>query len=230
MPLFAPAAELISRPLPRDARLCTLAELESRKTDLPRLSSGWPEFDQAIGGGFPVSQISECSAPEGSSGLSLLEHQLLWVARQRQQFAGLIDAFDRFDPGSSDPALLDSLLWMRASGVAQAMKAADIVVRDDNFGLLLLDLRDASARDLRRIPSQQWYRLQRAVQENHTTVITFTPFPTVVSARLRISFDLWERPVSGLPIDDIPRELFARSLARSSQHHGHKLRPHQRSA
>jgi hypothetical protein len=218
-----------SRKLPAwvgsDPRLCSLAQLEARQAEVPTFATGWPRFDEVLGGGFPRAQLSECSAPAASCGLSLLQHQLLLAARRQQQLVGLIDAFDRFDPASSDPALLDSLLWLRIQGnVAQAMKAADIVLRDENFGLILLDLREAAARDLRRIPAQQWYRLQRAAQEHQTTLLAFTPFPVAVSARLRLRFRAWNRPASPLPLDDLPRSLLVEAITANLQQESASLR------
>lgn len=198
----------LSQTLTQELRLTTLAEMEAREREHPVLPSGWAGLDGLLGGGLLQGTLTECSGPTGAScGLTLLQHQLLSVARQQQQFAALIDAFDRFDPASSDPCLLESLLWIRGEGVPQALKAADILLRDDNFGLVLLDLRDAAARQLRKVPGQQWYRLQRAAQDNATTLVVFTPFPAVVSARLRVEFFPWAPlPAEADPLDDLPRE------------------------
>lgn len=205
--------QALARLAAADPRLCRLVELEKRRPPKPTFATGWDTLDAALGGGFPLGELSECSAPPTSCGLSTLQHQLLLAARRRQLLVAWVDPFDCFDPGSSDPPLLESLLWLRPQTVAQAMKATDILLRDDNFGLILLDLREATAQDLRRIPAQHWYRFQHAARENETTLLAFTPFPVAVSASRRLRFSGWERPAPAKPLDDVPRSAFAATLA-----------------
>src|SRR6185436_18590070 len=64
--------------------------------------------------------------------------------------------------------------------------AADLLARDANLGLVVLDLRRAPESDLRRIPGPQWYRLQRAVEPTDLALVVFTPRPSVPSAQLRL--------------------------------------------
>lgn len=218
---MAVSAQLETRPpWARGLRLHTLAELAVQEAALPHFPIGWQEIDEALGGGLPCGALTECSAPVDSCGLTLLQHQLLTVTRERRQFIALVDAFDRFDPASSDPALLENLLWVRGEGAAQAMKAVDILVRDNNFGIILLDLRDAPARALRRIPAQHWYRLQRAARESDAILIAFTPFPTVASARVRLEFSPWGRHPATVPLDDLPRSELVRQLRWTPRFHG----------
>lgn len=200
--------------------LRSLAELEVKAAALPHFSIGWREFDGVLGGGLPCGALTECSGPLGSCGLTSLQHQLLAVARERQHFIAMVDAFDRFDPASSDPELLKNLLWVRGEGVSQAMKSVDILVRDNNFGIILLDLRDAPVGALRRIPTQHWYRLQRAARETEATLVVFTPFPLVASARVRLEFSSWGRCSIAIPLDDTPRRDLASQFRWSHRFHG----------
>ncbi len=171
-------------------QLTSLAALEERQGEAGGgLSTGLAALDRRLGGGLPRGALSELSGPVGSLGLTTLQHGLLRSAREAQLFAAFVDGFDRFDPGSCPAALREGLLWVRGDGrVPQVLKAADLLVRDPNFGLLLLDLREAAARELRRVPAQHWYRLQRAVRESGGTLALFTPFPLAPSATLRVRF------------------------------------------
>src|SRR3954469_13235423 len=74
------------------------------------LHTGLQFLDQAIGGGFPKSAITELIAPKLSAGSASLMHALLRSARRDQHFVALIDGADSFDPGSSGNSALRHLL------------------------------------------------------------------------------------------------------------------------
>lgn len=226
----APSAFLPQSPLPssspssalpawaRGLRLARLGELEARQANHPLWATGHAALDHDLGGGLPRGTITELSGPaSGSLGLTGLQHQLLLAARQAQAFTALIDEFDRFDVESCAPELRTSLLWVRGQGrVPQALKAADLLVRDPNFGLLLLDLREAEARALHRVPAQQWYRLQRAVRESDSLLIAFTPIPTIAAAATRLRF----QPPTGTELrwDTLRRSTNLQPLASTATH------------
>jgi hypothetical protein len=173
----------------RGLRLASLRELEARQAHHPPWPTGHGALDRDLGGGLVRGTLTECAGAVGSLGLTGLQHQLLLAARQTPVFTALIDAGDRFDPGSCPAALRAGLLWVRGDGtIPQALKAADLLARDPNFGLLLLDLREAEHRALRRVPAQQWYRLQQAVRESDALLVAFTPFPTIAAAGTRLAF------------------------------------------
>lgn len=148
--------------------------------------TGLAAVDDALGGGLPQGAITEwiCAAP--SCGGQLVFARLLAAARAARQRVALIDACDAFDPASHEPDSYRHLVWVRCAGVAPALQVADLVVRDINFGLVVLDLKQADARELRRTPSTLWYRLQRAVAPTTLVLGVFTTRPTVPSAQLRL--------------------------------------------
>ncbi len=145
-----------------------------------------PAIDEATGG-LPLSALTEivCGAP--SCGSHLLLHQLLAVTRRARQRVALIDSADSFDPESCPPDLLTHLLWIRCASTATALQAADLVARDANLGLVILDLRCARETELRRIPSPQWYRLQRAVEPTDLALVVQTPRASIPSAHVRFA-------------------------------------------
>ena len=90
-----------------------------------------------------------------------------------------------------------------ANSVVGGMFAAgfmDLLTRDANLGLVVLDLRRAPPADLRRIPGPQWYRLQRAVEPTDLALIVLTPRASVVSAQLRFVLDR-SHPASALGLE-----------------------------
>lgn len=172
------------------------------------LPTGILVLDQAAGG-LPLGAVTElvCAAP--SCGSYLLLGQLLAVTRATRTRVALIDAMDSFDPGSFPIDLLAHLLWVRCPATVRAsaqnkntsttlaLQAADLLSRDANLGLVILDLRHAPESELRRIPGPQWYRFQRAVEPADLALIVFTPRPSVPSAQLRLVLD-----------PSLPREAF----------------------
>ena len=164
-------------------------------------------------GGLPLSAITEmvCAAP--SCGGHLLIGQLLAATRTTRTRVALIDGTDSFDPASFDDDLLAHLVWVRCAGTSAALNAADLLARDANLGLVVLDLRRAPESELRRTPSTQWYRLQRAVEPTDLAFVVETPRAFVPSAQLR--FQLTTSHASAAL--DRPRATLVAELAPSLQ-------------
>jgi hypothetical protein len=158
------------------------------RTPPATLPTGWPALDDATGG-LPKGALTEviCAAP--SCGSQLLLGQLLRHTRAQNLRIALIDSPDAFDPASWPPSWLEHLIWVRAQNPSAALQVADLFARDANFGLLVLDLRHTDERDLRRIPAQQWYRLQRAIEQSGAPFLIQTPQACVPSAQLRFSLE-----------------------------------------
>ncbi|HEY4247767.1 MAG TPA: hypothetical protein VGM64_12990 [Lacunisphaera sp.] len=163
--------------------------LASRFPTLPRragrvLASGIPAIDAARGG-LPLGGVTEIVAHSPSSGAQLVLSQLLSITRAQRQRVVLIDTTDCFDPASLPEDHLVHLLWVRCQNTTQAVQATDLLARDANLSLVCLDLRDAPAVDLRRIPGSQWYRLQRATEPADLALLVLTPHACVPSAEVR---------------------------------------------
>lgn len=150
------------------------------------LRTGVPAIDDATGG-LPIAAVTEIVCPPPSSGGQSLLQQLLGVTRQARQRVALIDSHDSFDPCSYPEDELAHLLWVRCSSTAIALQAADLLARDANLALVVLDLRCAVETEFRRIPGPQWYRLQRAVESTDLALVVKTPRPAVPSAQVRFT-------------------------------------------
>jgi hypothetical protein len=147
------------------------------------LLAGWPAFDAAAGEGLPKGDIAELHCPHHGGATALA--QLLDAARERRHFVALIDGCDGFDPTAMDAATLARMLWVRCRTAAEAVRAADLLLRDGNLPLVLLNLRGCA--DAARIPSQAWYRLQRIVEQSGVALLVLTPRPMIPSARVRVA-------------------------------------------
>ena len=154
-----------------------------------RLATGLPLIDEAIEGGLPKSAITELSSPNVSAGSALLICALLERAHRDGYFLGLIDGRDSFDPQSLGPGRLRNLLWIRCTKAFDAVKAADLLLRDGNFPLLILDLVLNLPGELRKIPQTTWYRLQRLVEAAPTAFLVLTRASILSSAQLKLSLN-----------------------------------------
>ncbi|MSU66096.1 MAG: hypothetical protein EXS38_08375 [Opitutus sp.] len=144
----------------------------------------------SLTGGLPHAAVTEfvCAAP--SCGGQLLLGQLLAATRATATRVALVDGTDSFDPASFSEDQLAHLVWIRCGKTSEALSAADLLARDANLGLVVLDLRRAPETDLRRIPGPQWYRFQRAVESTDLVLVVITPRPAVPSAQLRFLLDV----------------------------------------
>ena len=67
-----------------------------------------------------------------------------------------------------------------------AVKAADFLLRDGNFPLVIVDLVLNPPQELRKIPQTSWYRLQRLVESSPTACLILSRQSIVSSAQLKI--------------------------------------------
>jgi hypothetical protein len=148
-------------------------------------------LDRAAGGGLPKSAITELISPQISAGSASIIHVLL---QKTSGAAGpflpgpiaLIDGRDSFDPQSCDNFSLSHLLWVRCTKASETVKAADLLLRDGNFPLVIVDLVLNAPDELRKIPQTSWYRLQRLVESISTACLVLTRHNLVGSAQLKI--------------------------------------------
>ena len=66
------------------------------------------------------------------------------------------------------------------------MQAADLLLRDGNFPLVILDLVLNPLAELRRIPLSNWYRLQRLVEPAPSAFLVLTPRSMISSAQWKL--------------------------------------------
>ena len=104
------------------------------------LTTGLPCLEKPIGGGLPGGAITELISPGTSAGSASLIHALVHCAYRDNYFLALIDGRDSFDPCGLDNDWLRHLLWVRCSKASEAVKAADLLLRDGNFPLVIVDL------------------------------------------------------------------------------------------
>src|SRR5438477_11638095 len=153
---------------------------------LNQIVTGIPVLDQATGRGLAKGSITEIISAQPSAGSALLIHNLLRVAQRQRFFIALVDGRDSFDVQTASPSALPYLFWVRCEKATEATKAADFLLRDGNFPLVLLDLILNSADELRHIRPTTWYRLQRLVESAPTAFLVMSRHNMVASASTKI--------------------------------------------
>lgn len=148
--------------------------------------TGFSTID-AICGGFPKGKISEVVAENRHCGSTTLIHALLHRAVEENKVVTFIDSADTLDVCQIDEAVLHRMVWVRCRSAEEAMKAADLVLRDNNFPLVFLDMVSSAPSKLRKISATAWYRFQRLMEETSTVCAVFTPQPMVTPASVRIA-------------------------------------------
>lgn len=150
------------------------SSLSSLGEEPTRDAMGLPEVDALLGGGVPRGRIVEIAGPSSSGRTSLA---LGWLARVTRagEVAAVVDVADALDPPSAAAAgvVLPRILWVRAPGLREALRATERLLHTRGFALVLLDL-DApgvAARDAAdRTRSGSWLRLSRAAASARTSV------------------------------------------------------------
>lgn len=134
---------------------------------------------------FPAGAISELIG----EGLALWLAGLLAEPGEGGPLPGfvLIDGADRFDPASHTAAACSRLLWVRCRDVREALKAADLLVRDGNIPFVLLDLGGLPATELRSIPASAWWRLKLGCEAVSCRLVVLAAVPLVTCASLRLT-------------------------------------------
>lgn len=134
--------------------------------------TGLPAIDTALGG-LPRGQLSEIVGRRSSGRTTILCHMLA-AAAARGEAVAVIDACDRFDPGSAEAAgvELSKLLWVRETGdAARALKALNLVLQAGGFGLVAFDVADVHARMLQQFPYTTWMRIARVIEGSQTSAV-----------------------------------------------------------
>jgi hypothetical protein len=150
----------------------------------------------------------------------LLAH-LVWVrggGRTAAPVSASVATWERRDHMAADPATLSlgaGAATSSAPALARALQAADLLARDANLGLVVLDLRAAGAADFRRTPATHWYRLQHAAETAGLPLVVLTPRAAVPSARIRFVLGVSH----ALPALTLARTTLLATLAPRLQRH-----------
>jgi hypothetical protein len=148
-----------------------------------RLRTGCNALDRR--GGLLRGSLTEvCGSLAGGQ---MVMAALFEAAAREAFFVSLIDGADAFEPADWPGEQLGRVLWVRCREAETALKAADLLLRDGNLPVLLLDLQMAPERQLRRIPASTWHRFHRVIENSATVLLVLTPRPLIEGVPSRIA-------------------------------------------
>lgn len=169
--------------------------------------TGVPALDALLHGGLRRGQLTELVGAGDGSGSAQVIHALLRCVAADGKFLALIDGLDSFDVDAVEPDVLARLLWVRCAKADDAIKAADILLRDRNFPFVVIDLKLNPVAQLRKIPANVWHRFRRLQEQNGTTALVVTPTQLVGGAHCRVRV---ESQLGIGAMADWPAEVLAR--------------------
>jgi len=153
------------------------------------IASGIPALDRKTGG-IPKRGLTQLCASRGvSSGRATLLLSLMEKVTGREEFCALVDGSDCFDPVSAKAAGVDlsRLLWVRCQhassmrSLEQAFRAADIIVQNGGFGLVIVDLGNIEERLVRKVPLSTWFRFARVIEKMPAALMFLLSYPVAQS-------------------------------------------------
>lgn len=163
--------------------------------------------------GLPQRQLWECVCAGPSVGGQSLLECMLRAPWRTGAYHALVDTAASLDPETLHDGLGERLLWVPVRGPEQAVKALDLLLRDDNFALVAADLRGFSSAELGGIQAFVWYRLQRLAHQRAGGALILTNAPSVRCADRRILLAAGRR----LEELDTPREVLLDQLERTTR-------------
>ena len=176
--------------LPSDPRWKRAVELPKPALEEASNCLQIPALNHLLFNGLTRGSLVEASGPRSSGKSSLCMH-ILARATQNGEVCAVVDLHNSFHPDSASASgvQLERLLWVRCQRNPEyTMRAADLLLHGGGFGVVLLDLSEAQARILNRIPISYWYRFQRAIQNTPTILLICADAPQAKAAS-RHSFD-----------------------------------------
>jgi hypothetical protein len=179
---------------------------ESRPAEYKFCPTALGQIDQPLRGGLPKGALTEIVAGPEARGSATLMRALLQPCAKTSQIGAIIDGADSLEVGQIDEAILGRLLWIRCHAAEEAVKAADLILRDGNVSFVLLDLKLNPEKQLRKIPPRTWYRFQRLVEQTAAVFVIITPRVMVSGAQARI---IVQPGFSLAAIEQSPSELLS---------------------
>jgi len=184
------------------------------------IPTGVSAVDQLLAGGLVTGTLTEFVSAVPSGGSQLSVGSLLLSTRLARQRVALVDAAGAFDLTGLDDDAVAHLVWVRCATLSEAWRAADLVARDPNYAVIVIDVRGFPERELLRTKDSVWVRLQRAAEHAETAIVVQTTTTLVPNAAMRLTF---AQPLDGRTLTQ-PRHDVLTSLTPTLQRARQRIR------
>lgn len=136
-----------------------------------RFGTGLVSVDDLLNGGLPRGRITELSGRPSVGRTAFAVHAVA-TATLRGETVAWIDPADRLEPDALAEAgtRLARVLWVRPVAPADALRAADLLLRTGGFGLIVLDLDGTSTARA----AGAWSRLRQAVEQSRGVLLAWS--------------------------------------------------------
>lgn len=153
------------------------------------LPTGIAEVDSLLEGGLPLGSLAEITGPH-CSGRSTLVSSILAGATRHGAACAYVDVADTFDPLSAAAIgiNLGRLLWVRAgqteisdkqvwASLDKGLRATDLLLNAGGFRVIVLDMGDVRAEQVRRVPLASWYRYRLQAEKSQALFLLLAETP-----------------------------------------------------
>jgi len=143
------------------------------------IPTGILALDQEIDG-IPKGGLTQVCAPAGinSGRTTLLLSLLAQVTGNQEEFCAVVDATDCLDPESASRmgVCFSRLLWARCGdtgmkALERSFRAADILIQNGGFSLIVLNLSYIEEKLIRKIPNTTWFCFARKMERTSTALV-----------------------------------------------------------
>jgi hypothetical protein len=152
------------------------------------LATGIQQVDQ-LTGGIPLGTLSEICGSSPSSGKTSVLMSLIAQSSQKHLCA-LVDATDSFDPESAAAIGINfsRFLWVRCgknqtelSPLQQALKVTEMLLENEVFGLIAVDISGIPERFVAQIPASRWFRFSQMIEQQPGALVFLERNPHAIS-------------------------------------------------
>lgn len=157
---------------------------------------GVPVLDEILGGGLRTGVLTEFVSERASTGNQSALGSLLVTTRHKGQRVALVDAAGAFDIEGLNDEVIAHVVWVRCATLGECWRAADLVARDPNYAVTVIDVRGRPLREVARTRDSIWTRLQRAAEQAETAVLIQSDSAIVPNAAFRVVFSESLKPES----------------------------------
>ena len=152
------------------------------------IPTGVPHLDEVLGGGIRTGALTEFVSTCASTGSQTSLGSLLKLTRLARQRIAIVDAAGAFDIETLDNDLIAHVVWIRCQNLSECWRTADLVARDPNYAVTVVDVRGLPLRALLRTRDSIWVRLQRAVEQAETALLVQSHSSIAPNAAYRVEF------------------------------------------